>query len=36
MRAKDLKVGAYFSKADWHAHSFWDPAEGFATVNHTL
>jgi hypothetical protein len=25
----------YFSKADWHAESFWDPAFGFATDRNT-
>jgi alpha-L-fucosidase len=29
MRAEGIGVGAYFSKADWHAHSMWDPSLGF-------
>ena len=31
MRAQDMFVGAYYSKADWHSHSFWDPSIGFPT-----
>ena len=31
MRAQGMFVGAYYSKADWHAHSFWDPSMGFPT-----
>jgi len=30
MRVRGLAVGAYYSKADWHAQSFWDPSFGFA------
>ena len=39
MRERNLAVGAYFSKADWHADSFWDPAAGFPTdrnVNYNI
>jgi alpha-L-fucosidase len=35
MRHEGLAVGAYYSKADWHAHSFWDPAYGFPTTRNT-
>jgi alpha-L-fucosidase len=31
MRAQDMFVGAYYSKADWHSHSFWDPSISFPT-----
>jgi hypothetical protein len=30
-----MLVGAYFSKADWHSHSFWDPSIGFPTTRNT-
>jgi alpha-L-fucosidase len=30
MRKEGLAVGAYYSKADWHSNSFWDPSLGFA------
>jgi alpha-L-fucosidase len=39
MRAEGLLVGAYYSKADWHAHSFWDESLGFPTdrnVNYNI
>ena len=39
MRTKGLAVGAYYSKADWHSHSFWDPAIGFPSdrnVNYNI
>lgn len=39
MRTKGLAVGAYYSKADWHSHSFWDPEIGFASdrnVNYNI
>ena len=29
MRAKGMLIGAYASKADWHAKSYWDEAMGF-------
>mgnify|MGYP005718656431 CR=1 FL=1 len=29
MRAEGLLIGAYASKADWHAKSYWDEAMGF-------
>jgi len=32
MRTKGLAVGAYYSKADWHAHTFWSPSFGFPTT----
>ena len=32
MRKKEMMVGAYFSKADWHSHSFWDPSIGFPSA----
>jgi hypothetical protein len=35
MRSEGMLVGAYYSKADWHSHSFWDPAMGFATDRNT-
>ena len=35
MRAAGMFVGAYFSKADWHSHSFWDPSIGFPSDRNT-
>eukprot|EP00040_Diaphanoeca_grandis_P023728 m.129542 g.129542 ORF g.129542 m.129542 type:complete len:613 (-) comp29406_c0_seq1:292-2130(-) len=31
MRSKDMMVGAYYSKADWHSASFWDDSITFPT-----
>ena len=35
MRGEGMFVGAYFSKADWHSHSFWDESLGFPTTRNT-
>ena len=39
MRKEGMLVGAYYSKADWHSHSFWDETLGFPTdrnVNYNI
>ncbi len=30
-RKKNLKIGAYFSKPDWHSENFWEGGSGYTT-----
>jgi hypothetical protein len=32
MRKQGMLIGAYVSKADWHAHSYWDESLSFPTT----